>query len=140
MLRITVALLLVGFASAQAQTQWSREILLGRWYSESIENAHAKRQVISDRHADGSYSIESRIYEGCVLKQRGTETGTWQFDGKVYVKHVLTISGAAVDYTYTYEFTELTDRAMRYWHRESDYKSSALKVDAQFQFPGCAIS
>src|SRR5260370_24369159 len=62
----------------------SREILIGRWYEETIESDGTKMAELKDLRPDGTYQMTFRkiARDGHVTDQ--TEIGVWGVSGKIY--------------------------------------------------------
>jgi hypothetical protein len=115
--------------------------LPGRWYGDQYVAATQQRvQWITQRRADGTFTTELRLYDGCRQTAEHAFSGEWSFDGRIYTSRMLVLDGRMIDRIETYEFFELTERSMAYLHREGKTRYAAQKVDSGFQLPACPTS
>ena len=122
----------------------SREILIGRWYAETVESSGTKMAELKDLHRNGTYQITFRKIdrEGHVTDQ--TEVGLWGVSGKTFFsilqatiieKSVASAPAGDPDNYDAYEITKLDPQVLEIVHNATHQRFISKKVSATFQFP-----
>jgi hypothetical protein len=92
-LRQALMLLLVFFAAPAAGAPLGE--LVGRWYTEGVEH-EVYAQVIEERWADGTFTVEIRVMTACEAARGWKESGAWDVADGALLKWTLTVAGRAV--------------------------------------------
>lgn len=115
--------------------------LEGWWYGEGYQPYwQAYAQWIEHRDADGSFQIEFRRYENCVLVHRQLEAGTWRRDGNEIIDETNNIDGTAVAIVNEYDIETLSEHDLLIYHPKTDTHFRDVRVTADFDFPGCDVT
>jgi hypothetical protein len=113
----------------------------GNWYGEDYQLVwKATVQELIHRRPDGTFDIEFRRYENCVLKISQTEQGTWSVTEKLYHTQTDYINGAPAHYEDDYEIQSLDDKTFVYRHVETGQIFTGTRVSQRFVIPECRIS
>ena len=143
-LRYCLGLLLLAFWSTRCDiAQAADSLQVGYWYGDGYEPAlKSLTQFITHYGADGSFSVEFRIYRNCELIFDQHEAGTWSLasDRLLRIDTAL-VNGMPIPHSDDYAIEELTAEHSRYVGKATGVEYRVKRVDAQFHFPECgAIS
>lgn len=69
--------------------------LVGRWYTEGVEH-DVYTQMIEDRRADRSFTVEIRVVTACEVARGWKESGAWDLAGAALLKWTRNVAGRAV--------------------------------------------
>jgi hypothetical protein len=122
----------------------SREMLIGRWYEETVESDGTKMAELKDLRRDGIYQMTFRkiARDGHVTDQ--TEIGLWGVSGKVffailqgYVKRgtIFSVPSTDADNYDAYEITKLDAQVFEIVHSATRQHFISKNVAQSFQLP-----
>jgi hypothetical protein len=115
--------------------------LVGDWYGEGYQPLmKTTMQWLMHRHDDGTFDIQFRHFENCILTEAQDEAGVWTFKDGLYHTLTLTVNGRRSVHDNEYRIESLTDDEMRYVHIGTGTPFSSRKVPPEFTFPDCKIS
>src|SRR5262249_18284199 len=97
-------------------------------------------QELMHRRSDGTFEIEFRRYDNCVLAMQQKEAGTWSVSGSIYHTETRFVNSHPVWYQDDYEIQVLDDKDFICRQIENDQIHTATKVSANFVIPECRIS
>jgi hypothetical protein len=122
----------------------SREILIGRWYEETIGSDGTKMAELKELRRDGTYQITFRkiLPNGHVSDQ--TEVGLWGVSGNIYFAilqgyliqgTVISVPPTDADNYDAYEITKLDSQVFEIIHSATHQHFISKKVAKSFQLP-----
>lgn len=130
-LSVLVLILLCGSGhSGQAQD------LTGRWYGEGYQ---ARRYLHwnTERLRDGSFTVEFRRYEDCVLAESWVESGYWALTGNLYRTAITMVAGQPRSRLEEYRLESFGMNIMRYRHIRTGTAFTAVKLGGEAHWPEC---
>jgi hypothetical protein len=127
-----VAIVLSGGVAAAAGLE-------GYWWGEGFQpHLGIVNQWLAHLKDDGTYEVEFRQYEGCVVKRRNLETGRWWLDGDRWRTVIDTLNGhETANLGSEYVLRRLDDDSMEYHHIGADQTYESRRVSPSFAFPRC---
>lgn len=143
---MTVRRLALAVVLALLAAPASAASLEGHWWGEGFQPAlGVMNQWLLHLKPDGTYDIEFRTYERCVVKQRSQQSGRWERDGDRYRTVTEVHNGKPVenkDQTRRQEYaiSRLDEQMMEYRHTETDQTYRSFRVPAGYTFPRCLES
>ncbi|HEX3497917.1 MAG TPA: hypothetical protein VHT04_01200 [Stellaceae bacterium] len=130
--------LVVLFATPAAAADTSIE---GHWYGENCQPAlKTTAQELIYHRPDGTFDVEFRRYENCVLKLSQTEQGTWSLEDKLLHMQTDFVNGAPTHYEDDYEIQSFDGKTLIYRHTEDGQVFTETRVTPSFVIPECRIS
>lgn len=121
-----------------------RNLLIGRWYGETPATEGGKRLEITDKAADGTFTIQFRVIERSGKVSDQTEVGLWGITGPVFFSitrgwlfggQLIPADPTRATYYDAYEILELTAERFRYKSFASGEEYTVNRVSADFSFP-----
>ena len=112
--------------------------LVGRWYTEGVEHG-VYAQMIEDRRADGSFTVEIRVMTACEVTRGWQESGAWDVAGGALLKWTRSVGGQAVpnsDYYHDrFAFSAIDGDHMTVLDAKTRITWSLTRVPREFAFP-----
>ena len=113
----------------------------GHWYGENYQPVmKAMGQELIHHRPDGTFDVEFRRFENCILKVLQTEQGTWSIKDKLIHMQTDYVNGAPVHYEDDYEIQSLDDKTLIYRQLENRQVFTEQRVSPAFVIPECRIS
>jgi hypothetical protein len=113
----------------------------GVWYGEAYQPAlKTTTQELMHRFPDGSFEIEFRHYDNCILTLDQVEAGTWSLSGNLYQTKTNLINGLPASFHEIYEIQSVDEKSMVYRHVGTGQVYRDEKVSPDFVIPECRIS
>jgi hypothetical protein len=95
--RYFVSATLAAAVAGTASGSLADDRVVGNWFAEGVEN-HQHEQFIVDRLADGTFSMQGRIVQGCETGPVHVESGTWTLEGDLLRTNTTSVGGAPSQY------------------------------------------
>jgi hypothetical protein len=131
----TPSLVLLGTATAMAAPS---EQLVGRWYSEGVENG-TYLQLVDDRRTDGTFTLVLRTRLSCETARSWQEAGSWDYATGTLTKWTRTVGNRAVpdsdDFHDRFSVTPTDDDHVKLLDAKTEISWSLMRVPSEFSFP-----
>jgi hypothetical protein len=123
-------------ASCGASQQPVTQSVAGLWFGEGYQAAlRTNTSWLMNRKDDGTFRVEFRRYQDCVLVFQQVEEGRWKQDGLRYSTATRSIDGQPFEADDEYRIDEITGTTMRYMHIRSNNQFEARRIPPQVGFP-----
>lgn len=135
-------LLSIPFASFAAEEL----SLSGHWYMEGVEHDNKYQSLLENRD-DGTLEKTIQDVTNCQSIYSWIETGTWQFDGRIYRQVTETVDGESFDTSDPYlndsfDITRVDSAHIAAYDPKTKITRTMAQVPAEFKIPPakhCAI-